>query len=265
MAFTFVVNLGFLLFINVYKKNYYEFLSKHLKIGTSAMKPLCVSFVEQDPHLAEQVLAHLQNAGMQGHHCVHHDEFQTHKAHQTSDVVVLDSSTLGDQSYALAAKLAKHPEIRVVMISPAMEPHARIAAIDAGADVCISKPFNPFELVAIIQRLASRLPRTLKTGWTIDPVRALLTGPANNAIGLTAMETVLLTQLAMAPEQALRSDALEKAIWGLSDFYNNKRLQVCVSRLRKKLTHRHGSEELLATCWRSTYQFVPRMQFAPKH
>ncbi|MEY4449552.1 MAG: Phosphate regulon transcriptional regulatory protein PhoB [Pseudomonadota bacterium] len=228
------------------------------------MKPLCVSFVEQDPQLAEQVLAHLQSAGMQGHHSPHHDDFQSNKDHEISDVVVLDSSTLGEQSFALAAKLAKHPEIRVVMIAPATEPNARIAAIDAGADVCISKPFNPSELVAIIQRLASRLPRTLKTGWTIDPVRALLTGPANNAIGLTAMETVLLTQLALAPEQALRSDALEMAIWGLSDFYNNKRLQVCVSRLRKKLTHRHGPEELLATCWRSTYQFVPRMHFAPK-
>jgi DNA-binding response OmpR family regulator len=150
------------------------------------------------------------------------------------------------------------------MIAPATQPQERIAAISAGADVCISKPFNPSELIAIIERLAARLPRTLKTGWTIDPVRALLTGPANNAIGLTAMETVLLTQLAMAPEQALRSDALEMAIWGLSDFYNNKRLQVCVSRLRKKLNHRHGPEELLATCWRSTYQFVPRMHFAPK-
>ena len=91
----------------------------------------------------------------------------------------------------------------------------------------------------------------------------MLTAPSTNAIELTAMETVLLTQLAMAPDQALRSEALELAIWGLSDYYNNKRLQVCVSRLRKKLICRHGSEQLLATCWRSTYQFVPRMQFAP--
>jgi len=171
---------------------------------------------------------------------------------------------LGEQRLTYTAKLAKHPEVRVVMIAPATEPQVRIAAIAAGADVCISKPFNPSELIAIIERLAARMPRALQTDWTIDPVRALLTGPSNNAIDLTAMETVLLTQLAMAPEQALRSDALELAIWGLSDFYNNKRLQVCVSRLRKKLTKRHGPEELLATCWRSTYQFVPRMHFAPK-
>ena len=184
--------------------------------------------------------------------------------HPTSDVVVLDAHTLGEQRLTYTAKLAKHPEVRVVMIAPATEPQVRIAAIAAGADVCISKPFNPSELIAIIERLAARMPRALKAGWTIDPVRALLTGPSNNAIDLTAMETVLLTQLAMAPEQALRSDALELAIWGLSDFYNNKRLQVCVSRLRKKLTKRHGTEELLATCWRSTYQFVPRMHFAPK-
>ncbi len=228
------------------------------------MKPLCVSLVEQDSTLAEQVLAHLQTAGIQGHHYLHADELSEQTAHPISDVVVLDALTLGEKSLTYAAKLAKHPEVRVVVISPATAPQERIAAISAGADVCISKPFNPSELVAIIERLAARLPRTLNNGWTIDPVRALLTGPSNNAIGLTAMETVLLTQLAMAPEQALRSDALEMAIWGLSDFYNNKRLQVCVSRLRKKLTHKHGPEELLATCWRSTYQFVPRMHFAAK-
>lgn len=228
------------------------------------MKPLCVSFVEQDPQLAEKVLTHLEIAGIEAHHCQHPETLSAQHSQQAFDVVVLDADTLGEQRLTLAGQLAKHPELRVVMISKAAEAQERIAAMAAGADVCLSKPFNPSELIAIIHRLASRLPRTLQSGWTIDPVRALLTGPANNAIGLTAMETVLLTQLAMAPEQALRSDALEMAIWGLSDFYNNKRLQVCVSRLRKKLTHRHGPEELLATCWRSTYQFVPRMHFAPK-
>ena len=228
------------------------------------MKPLCVSFVEKDPQMAEKVISHLQIAGIEVHHCQHPEALAAQHSQQAFDVVVLDAETLGEQRLTLAGQLAKHPELRVVMISQAAETQDRIAAIAAGADVCLTKPFNPTELIAIIHRLASRLPRTLKTGWTIDPVRALLTGPANNAIGLTAMETVLLTQLAMAPEQALRSDALEMAIWGLSDFYNNKRLQVCVSRLRKKLTHRHGPEELLATCWRSTYQFAPRMHFAPK-
>ncbi len=228
------------------------------------MRPLCVSFVEQDPELAEKVLSQLEFAGMEAHHCQHAESLAAQHSQQAFDIVVLDAETLGEQRLTLAGQLSKHPEVRVVMISNAAESQDRIAAIAAGADVCLTKPFNPTELIAIIHRLASRLPRTLKTGWTIDPVRALLTGPANNAIGLTAMETVLLTQLAMAPEQALRSDALELAIWGLSDFYNNKRLQVCVSRLRKKLTNRHGPEELLATCWRSTYQFVPRMHFAPK-
>jgi two-component system OmpR family response regulator len=228
------------------------------------MKPLCVSFVEQDPTLAELVLAHLHSAGMQAHHFLDANDHSAQNDHAVSDVVILDALTLGEERLTYTAKLAKHPEVRVVMIAPATEPQERIAAIAAGADVCISKPFNPSELIAIIERLAARLPRAVKTGWTIDPVRALLTGPSNNAIDLTAMETVLLTQLAMAPEQALRSDALEMAIWGLSDFYNNKRLQVCVSRLRKKLAHRNGPEELLATCWRSTYQFVPRMHFAPK-
>ena len=141
------------------------------------MKPLCVSFVEQDSILAELVLAHLQTAGMQAHHFMDAHDLGAQCTHPTSDVVVLDAHTLGEQRLTYTAKLAKHPEVRVVMIAPATEPHVRIAAIAAGADVCISKPFNPSELIAIIERLAARLPRAVKTGWTIDPVRALLTGP----------------------------------------------------------------------------------------
>jgi len=192
------------------------------------MKPLCVSFVEKDPKWAEQVLAHLESAGIQGLHCEHAEDLPKHHAQQTIDVVILDAETLGDQSLTMAGQLAKHPELRVIMISPEAEPQERIAAIAAGADACISKPFNPVELVTIIQRLASRLTRALTSSWTIDPVRALLTGPANNAIGLTAMETVLLTQLALAPEQALRSDALKWPSGGFQTFTTTSACK-CVS------------------------------------
>ncbi len=227
------------------------------------MNPLHVSIIEQDPQLAERVVERLQSAGMTAHHCSQCEDFEHYCARHPVDVVVLDAAGLGQPGLEIAARFAKHPEVRVVMVDAHNEAQDRINSISAGADVCLRKPFDPQELVAIVQRLASRLPRTIKSGWTLDPARALLTAPSTNAIELTAMETVLLTQLAMAPDQALRSEVLELAIWGLSDYYNNKRLQVCVSRLRKKLICRHGSEQLLATCWRSTYQFVPRMQFAP--
>ena len=35
------------------------------------MKPLCVSFVEKDPQMAEKVISHLQIAGIEAHHCQH--------------------------------------------------------------------------------------------------------------------------------------------------------------------------------------------------
>ena len=73
------------------------------------MKPLYVSFVEKDSNLAEQVLAHLHTAGIQGHHCVDANDLAAQNAYQISDVVVLDALTLGEQSLTYAAKLAKHP------------------------------------------------------------------------------------------------------------------------------------------------------------
>ena len=71
------------------------------------MKPLCVSFVEQDSTLAEQVLAHLQTAGMQAHHFVDAQDLSAQFTHPISDVVVLDALTLGEQRLTYTAKLAK--------------------------------------------------------------------------------------------------------------------------------------------------------------
>ena len=99
------------------------------------MKPLCVSFVEQDPQLAEKVLSQLEFAGIEAHHCQHPESLAAQHSQQSFDVVVLDSDTLGEQRLTLAGQLAKHPELRVVMISQAAEPQDRIAAIAAGADV----------------------------------------------------------------------------------------------------------------------------------
>ena len=126
------------------------------------MKPLCVSFVEQDHHLAEQVLAHLSSTGMQGIHCKHPDELNQQNVQGTCDVVILDAVTLGEQSLTLASQLAKHPELRVIMVAPASQPEERIAAIAAGADVCISKPFNTIELM-VTPRMSSMSPRV--AGW----------------------------------------------------------------------------------------------------
>ena len=93
------------------------------------MKPLCVSFVEQDQHLADQVLTHLSSTGMHGIHCKDPDELNQHHAQGTCDVVILDAVTLGEQSLTLASQLAKHPELRVIMVAPAAQPEERIAEI----------------------------------------------------------------------------------------------------------------------------------------
>ncbi len=75
------------------------------------------------------------------------------------DVIVLDVSMPGMDGIAFCAKLKRDPatrEIPVVMLSGS-DGGSSDAAMRAGAEVYLRKPFSPLELLAIVERLAGGL------------------------------------------------------------------------------------------------------------
>ena len=72
------------------------------------------------------------------------------------DLVLLDVMMPGGSGLAVIEQLRRHPQLcrtPVVVVSAFATDTDRLAATDAGADAFLGKPFDPDELVAVIEEL----------------------------------------------------------------------------------------------------------------
>jgi two-component system KDP operon response regulator KdpE len=117
----------------------------------------------------------------------------------------------------------------------------KIAALDAGADDYVTKPFNAAELLARVRASLRRNVRgtervaTIRIGEaTVDLERRLATGPAGD-IHLTPLEYRVLECLVRNAGRIVRPEQLLREAWGPHKAGDTRTLRVCVKNLRDKL------------------------------
>ena len=130
------------------------------------------------------------------------------------------------------------PEAGIVILTARVGLTDRLAGYrDGGADVYLSKPVSPDELVLVLQGLGRRVrhPESAQ-GWTLSLRERTLTGPSpEQRFRLTHREKVLLVALIQA-----KDNAVESAL--LCDLYTDDgavemtkhALEELVARLRRK-------------------------------
>jgi two-component system KDP operon response regulator KdpE len=117
----------------------------------------------------------------------------------------------------------------------------KIAALDAGADDYVTKPFAAGELVARVRAALRRSARgavesnALTLGdIVVDLARRETHGPAG-AIHLTPLEYRLLETLARQAGTIVRQTQLIREVWGPDKTGDARSLRVAVKNLRAKL------------------------------
>ena len=130
-------------------------------------------------------------------------------------------------------------QLPVIMITARDEMDDRIAALEAGADDFIAKPFNIREVLARVKALLRRSivvrPDHLNFG------DLALNGPerrcryAGSELNLTVREFDLLECFMRNPRQALSRSQLIQHVWGDDYFGDDNVVDVYVRYLRKKL------------------------------
>src|SRR6267378_5733658 len=117
----------------------------------------------------------------------------------------------------------------------------KIAALDAGADDYVTKPFSAPELLARVRAGLRRSTRgadqtsILKLGPVqIDLGRRLTQGPQGN-IHLTPLEYRVLECLARQTGMVVRQGQLLREVWGPDRQDDARNLRVCIKYLRDKL------------------------------
>jgi len=130
----------------------------------------------------------------------------------------------------------------ILVLSARTDEADKVAALDAGADDYLTKPFGVPELLARIRALQRRIVRTaqpelseVRFGDVVIDLALREVKRAGEPVHLTPIEYRLLALLAANAGRVLTQRQLLKDVWGPGHTEDGHYLRVFVANLRKKL------------------------------
>lgn len=157
------------------------------------------------------------------------------------DVVLLDLMLPDVSGVDVCAELRSLQDTPIIVLSVVGDERSKIAALDAGADDYLTKPFGMGELLARV-RVALRRGATDRAqqpliecdGLTIDLERRVVS-LSGDEVRLTPTEYSLLKYLATHAGKVLTHPMILRAVWGPEYAGNTHVLRTTINQLRAKL------------------------------
>jgi two-component system KDP operon response regulator KdpE len=164
-----------------------------------------------------------------------------HAARRPPDLVVLDLGLPDLDGVDVVEGLRAWSTMPILVLSARHEQRQQVAALDAGADDYVTKPFDLVELLARIRAALRRAlpaeapsPRLETASFTVDfAAHAVRAG--GQEVRLTPNEWHLLEVLARHPGRLVTQRELLQEVWGPQYGSESNYLRVYVSQLRRKL------------------------------
>jgi two-component system KDP operon response regulator KdpE len=184
-------------------------------------------------------------------------------AAEVPDLVVLDLSMPKMDGIEVCARLREWTQLPIVVLSVRGGERDKVAALDAGADDYLTKPFGIEELLARIRvglrhaALAKGSPSVLiSSGPIVIDLSTRQVTRDGAAVRLTPTEYRLLACLAGNAGRILTHETLLARVWGDEYRGHTEYLRVYVRQLRKKLEPDPDNPQLLLTEPGIGYRFV---------
>nr|WSY56514.1 response regulator transcription factor [Streptomyces sp. NBC_00886] len=171
------------------------------------------------------------------------------------DVVMLDLGLPDMDGVDVIKALRGWTRVPILVLSARQASDEKVAALDAGADDYITKPFSMDELLARLRAAVRRVEdvplapaTTLVTtdDFTIDLLAKRATR-AGRDIRLTPTEWHLLEILITSPGRLVTQKYLLQEVWGVSQSNQTNYLRVYMAQLRRKLEGNPSSPRYLIT------------------
>jgi two-component system KDP operon response regulator KdpE len=173
-------------------------------------------------------------------------------AAQKPDIIILDLGLPDIDGVEVTRLLRQWTQIPIIILSVRGSEKDKIAALDAGADDYLTKPFGVGELLA---RLRAALRRTVQeanepvfitSGLKVD-LAARLVSVSGHEVQLTPNEYELLRVLVTHAGKVLTHHHLLREVWGVEYGEEFHMLHVNISNLRRKIEPDPARPQLIIT------------------
>lgn len=196
--------------------------------------------VEDEADLAQAVCDHLRDAGNAVDLASDVDQAKAALSTTNYDLVLLDLGLPdGDGLDVLRWLREHHKKVPVLIVTARDRITERIAALDAGADDYLVKPYDLDEMLARISAILRRADNDREPERHIGNLRII---PGRHtvlrddvAVTLTRKQWAILERLSRRPDIIVAKAELEDALYGFGEEVESNTIEAHISRLRAKL------------------------------
>jgi two-component system KDP operon response regulator KdpE len=211
--------------------------------GTSSATGPLVLVIEDEAQIRKFLRASLTAHGYRL------DEAETGKhglllaAQKPPEIVILDLGLPDMDGLEVTRELRTWSAVPIVVLSARGQEQDKVAALDAGADDYLTKPFSVVELAARLRVALRHVARTkggeVESVFEVGDLRVDLGNRSvfvrGEAVHLTPTEYRLLTTFVAHAGKVLTHQMLLKEVWGPTDVNEVQYLRVYMAQLRHKL------------------------------
>jgi two-component system, OmpR family, KDP operon response regulator KdpE len=199
-----------------------------------------ILIVDDEPQIRRVLKASLSSHGYEIHEAKSGEDALQSIRDQRFDLVLLDMNMPGMGGLEACKEIRRSSEIAIIMLTVRDSEQDKVAALDAGADDYVTKPFGMPELLARIRAALRRLPVAedetirLGEGVVIDLATRRISRDGKT-LRLTPKEFELLSYLIAHPNTPIPHAKLLQAVWGPDYGDQVEYLRVFINQLRKKI------------------------------
>jgi two-component system KDP operon response regulator KdpE len=219
-----------------------------------------VLVVDDEPQILRALQTNLRGAGYDVSTAATGKEAITAAAIGRPEAVILDLVLPDRSGIEVCRELRRFSSVPILVLSAIGEEHEKVAALDAGADDYVTKPFGMDELLA---RLRAALRRAAPPGEAVIDVGELevdlekrVVSVEGKPVALTPHEFDLLALLARNEGKLMTHRTILREVWGPAYDTESHYLHVYVSQLRRKIEREPARPRYLLTEPGAGYRLV---------
>ena len=216
--------------------------------------------VDDEPQILRALETNLRAAGYEVDTAATAADALSTAATRRPEAVILDLLLPDGRGTDVCRELRTWSSVPVIVLSAVGEEAEKVAALDAGADDYVTKPFGMDELLARLRAAMRRVTPSGEPVLDVGEIRVDLEKRAVTVAGrpvqLTPHEFDLLRLLAQNEGKLLTHRTILREVWGPAYQVESHYLHVYVSQLRRKLEPEPARPRYLLTEPGAGYRLV---------